>query len=66
MSPMIDWLISRQTKSEDSLAVLYIMFVLLFFAASLLVLLVKYLRRERESTRLQKFYEDYLENTQSR
>ncbi|XP_063861430.1 uncharacterized protein LOC135101422 [Scylla paramamosain] len=54
-----------QAKSEDSLAVLYIVFVLLFFAASLLVLLVKYLRRERESTRLQKFYEDYLVNTQS-
>lgn len=55
-----------QEKGEDSLAVLYIIFVLLFFAASLLVLLVKYLRRERESTRLQKFYEDYLGSRQPR
>ncbi|XP_045605890.2 uncharacterized protein [Procambarus clarkii] len=53
--------VSNQTKSEDSLAVLYIVFVLFFFAASLLVLLIKYLRRERESSRLQQFYEDYLD-----
>lgn len=44
------------------MAVVYIVFVLLFFAASLMVLLVKYLRRERESARLQKFYEDYIQN----
>nr|XP_045587362.1 protein kibra-like [Procambarus clarkii] len=50
----------EQDPDEDAMAVVYIVFVLLFFATSLLVVLVKYIRREKESVRLEKFYEEYM------
>lgn len=48
------------------MAVVYIIFVLMLFAVSLLVLLLRFLKKERESSKMQKFYEDYLANRQPR
>ncbi|CAL4185809.1 unnamed protein product, partial [Meganyctiphanes norvegica] len=47
---------------QDSHAVFYIIFVLFFFSGTLLGLLVKYLRRERETNKLEQFYDNYMEN----
>lgn len=54
------------SEENEAMAVVYIVCVLLFFATSLLILLVKYIRREKESFRLEKFYIEYLTTTYPR
>ncbi|XP_066965025.1 uncharacterized protein [Macrobrachium rosenbergii] len=51
----------KKDPSEDSMAVLYIILVLTIFGMSLLILLIKYLKKEKESAKLQRFYDDYLD-----
>ncbi|XP_068242590.1 uncharacterized protein [Palaemon carinicauda] len=56
----------KKISSEPSFAVVYIAVMLLFFAASVFVVLIKYMRKESESSRLEQFYQDYQEGKRSR
>ena len=50
-----------QTRGQDnSNAWLYILFVLLFYAFSIVVLMVKYIRREREGSKLEFYYNEFV------
>ncbi|XP_063884921.1 uncharacterized protein LOC135113570 isoform X2 [Scylla paramamosain] len=53
-------------QEEQKMAVLYIVLVLLFFSASLIILLVRHVRREKETRKMERFYRDYLLTTYSR
>ena len=46
---------------DDSNAYLYILFVLTFYAFSIVVLMVKYIKREREGTRYESYYAEFVE-----
>ncbi|XP_023334227.1 uncharacterized protein LOC111705792 [Eurytemora carolleeae] len=45
---------------DESQAYLYILFVLMFYAFSIVILMVKYIRREREGHRLDSYYEEFV------
>ncbi|XP_076055431.1 uncharacterized protein LOC143033813 [Oratosquilla oratoria] len=51
---------STREEEDDLYAFIYIIFVLLFFASSLVVLLIRYLRTEKETLKIQKFYDQYM------
>ena len=45
---------------DDSHAYLYILFVLTFYAFSIIVLMVKYIKREREGNRDESYYSEFV------
>ena len=51
----------RRVGRDDSNAYLYILFVLTFYAFSIVVLMVKYIKREREGTRYESYYAEFVE-----
>ena len=51
----------RPVGRDDSNAYLYILFVLTFYAFSIVVLMVKYIKREREGTRYESYYAKFVE-----
>ena len=46
---------------DDRNAYLYILFVLTFYAFSIVVLMVKYIKREREGNRYENYYAEFVE-----
>ncbi|XP_066979189.1 uncharacterized protein [Macrobrachium rosenbergii] len=56
----------KKASSEPPFAVVYIAVILLFFAASVFVVLVKYMRKESESSRLEQFYQNYQDGKRAR
>ena len=51
----------RRVGRDDSNAYLYILFVLTFYAFSIIVLMVKYIKREREGNRYENYYAEFVE-----
>ena len=51
----------RRVGRDDRNAYLYILFVLTFYAFSIIVLMVKYIKREREGTRYESYYAEFVE-----
>jgi hypothetical protein len=52
---------SEDSKYDDSSnAYLYILFVLTFYAFSIIVLMIKYIRREREGSKLEFYYNEFV------
>ena len=47
-------------EDDSSSAYLYIVFVLMFYAFSIVVLMVKYIRREREGSKLEYYYNEFV------
>lgn len=45
---------------DDSNAWMYILFVLTFYAFSIVVLMVKYIKREREGSKLEFYYNEFV------
>ena len=49
------------TRHQDNgNAYMYILFVLTFYAFSILVLMVKYIKREREGSKLEYYYQEFV------
>ncbi len=46
--------------NESENAWMYILFVLMFYAFSIVVLMVKYIRREREGAKLEYYYNEFV------
>ena len=61
LEEMLGGMRQRQTGHVDnSNAWLYILFVLMFYAFSIVVLMVKYIRREREGSKLDYYYDEFV------
>ncbi|XP_064086279.1 uncharacterized protein LOC135201363 [Macrobrachium nipponense] len=58
--------LEKKVSSDPPFAVVYIAVILLFFAASVFVVLVKYMRKESESSRLEHFYQNYQDGKRAR
>ena len=51
----------EETELADSTnALYYILFVLMFYAFSIVVLMIKYIRREREGSKLEYYYNEFV------
>ena len=51
----------KELVRDDRNAYLYILFVLTFYAFSIIVLMVKYIKREREGNRYENYYAEFVE-----
>ena len=51
----------KESVRDDRNAYLYILFVLTFYAFSIIVLMVKYIKREREGNRYENYYAEFVE-----
>ncbi len=53
--------VNEELKDDDNgNAWMYILFVLMFYAFSIVVLMVKYIRREREGAKLEYYYNEFV------
>ena len=46
--------------ADSTNALYYILFVLMFYAFSIVVLMIKYIRREREGSKLEYYYNEFV------
>lgn len=56
----LDRLKPKGEYDDSSNAFLYIVFVLMFYACSIVILMIKYIRREREGVKLEYYYDEFV------
>lgn len=51
---------SQEHYNDSANAWMYILFVLMFYAFSIVILMIKYIRREREGSKLEYYYNEFV------
>lgn len=64
-SPEVEISTARPSQ-DDNDALFYIITVLLFYACSIVILMVKYIRRERQEAEIRNYYYEYVSREQFR
>lgn len=49
-----------EVMDDSANAYLYILFVLMFYAFSIVILMIKYIKREREGSKLEYYYNEFV------
>ena len=52
--------VQDRVLDDSANAYLYILFVLMFYAFSIVVLMIKYIKREREGSKLEYYYSEFV------